>query len=419
MIVRCSVVALLLLLGAVGCRQTAPVVDAPQPPDYTRPLGPGERALRLIADPAERPDLGALSGQLADPLFFESLKRSAAWYDKPSTKNYFAPDVSGISHVHARVSAQALLAIVEQAESPAEAAAEIDRQFDVYQTVGWNKRGDVLFTGYYTPQFTASLERADAYQHPLYKRPPDLRSDPLTGDVFGRDTGDGQVVPYYTRAEIESQNLLAGLELVYLDNKLDAYVVEVNGSAKLDLTNGQTMYAGYAGLNGLPYTSIRQELIRDGKIDKNTASLPTIRAYFRDNPGDVSEYIGRNDRFVFFQDYGDPEDWPGGSLGFRVHPERSIATDKSVYPPGAMVLIQAGSEGLAGPVTPINQLVFDQDTGGAIRAPGRIDIYYGIGPPAESQAGRMIVEGTLYYFFLKRDLVQGWHDRLAQSQSQR
>lgn len=404
-------IASLIALCALGCTQVEPVIAPPPPPDYTRPLGPGERALRLITDPAERPDLTALSGQFADPLFVEALRRSAGWYDKPSSKTYFKPDVSGISHVHAGISAQALLAIIEQSDTSAAAAAEIDREFDVYQTVGWNKRGDVLFTGYYSPQFTASLERTGPYQFPLYKRPDDLRSDPLTGEVFGRDTGSG-IVPYHTRSEIETQGLLKGLEMVYLPQRLDAYTIEVNGSAKLDLTDGQTMYLGHAGTNGLTYTSIGRELIKDNKLDKNTVSMPTIRRYFLENPDELERYIARNDRFVFFKAYENPEDWPGGALGFRVHAMRSLATDKEVYPPGAMALVKTGSANRTGPIEPIVQFVFDQDAGGAIRAPGRADFYFGIGPAAESEAGKLAVEGTIYYFFLKRDRVQAWHDRL-------
>jgi len=407
------VVALFLLLCVVGCQKnTPPVVQPPPPPDYTRPLGPGERALRLVTDSAERPSMATLAPQLGDPVFLESLRRSAGWYDKPSSQTYFKPDVSGISHIHAKVSAQAILRIVETSATPAEAAAQIDQQFDVYQTVGWNKQGDVLFTGYYSPQFTASLEKQGAYQFPLYTRPVDLRSDPISGEVFGRETGGGQVVPYYTRSEIETQGILKGTELVYLPQRLDAYTIEVNGSAKLDLTNGETLYIGHAGTNGLKYTSIGRELIKDGKLDKNTVSMPTIRQHFLNNPQELNKYIARNDRFVFFKEYENPEEWPGGSLGVRVHAMHSLATDKGVYPPGAMVLVKTGTKNRTGTIDPIEQLVFDQDSGGAIRAPGRADFYFGIGPAAEAEAGKLAVEGTMYYFFLKRELVQGWYDDL-------
>ena len=402
-----------VLLCMAGCAgSTARVVAPPAPPDYTRPLGPGERALKLVTDPARRPDINSLASQFADPDFVESLRLSAGWYDKPSSKSYFNPDVSGISHIHAKVSAQTLLYLVESSPTTADAAAQIDSLFDVYQTVGWNKRGDVLFTGYYSPQFTASLERTGPYQFPLYGRPDDLRSDPVSGEVFGRDTSNGQTVPYYTRSEIESQDILKGTEIVYLPQRLDAYTIEVNGSAKLDLTNGQTLYLGHAGTNGLKYTSIGRELIKDGKLDKNTVSMPTIRQFFLNNPEELNRYIARNDRFVFFKQYENPEQWPGGALGVRVNAVRSLATDKEVYPPGAMVLVKTSTNNRTGAIAPIEQLVFDQDAGGAIRAPGRADFYFGIGPAAEVKAGELAVEGTMYYFFLKRDLVQGWYNQL-------
>ena len=405
--------ALALLLTLTGCSQPPPPVVPPAaPPDYTRELAPGQRALRLITDPAQRPDIAALAPQLADPNFLESLRRSAAWYDIPSSQTYFEPDVSGISHIHAKVSAQALLHIVENAESPAQAAARIAEQFDVYQTVGWNGQGDVLFTGYYSPQFDGSLEQTGPYQFPLYTRPADLRSDPISGEVFGRETQDGSMVPYYTRSQIESQGLLQGSELVWLPQRLDAYTIEVNGSARLDLPNGEAFFIGHAGTNGLDYTSIGRELIRDGALDPNTVSMPAIRQYFLENPEELERYIARNDRFVFFKEYDDPSNWPGGSLGFRVHAMRSLATDKDVYPPGAMVLVQTGSANRTGQMQPIVQLVFDQDSGGAIRAPGRADFYFGIGPAAEGEAGKLAVEGTMYYFFLQRDRVQGWYDTL-------
>jgi len=403
---------LLLALTAFGCKEAQPVVAPPPAPDYTRPLGPGERGLRLVTNPAEKPSIAELATQLGDPAFMNSLRRSAAWYDKPSSKKYFNPDVSGISHIHAGVSAQALLQIIESASSPDQAASQIEQAFDTYQTVGWNKQGDVLFTGYYSPQFSASIQPTGPFQFPLYTRPADLRSDPVTGEVFGRDVGDGRTVPYYTRSEIESQGILKGSELVYLPQRLDAYTIEVNGSAKLDLADGKIMYIGHAGTNGLNYTSIGRELVKDGKIDKNTVSMPTIRKFFLEHPNELEQYISRNARFVFFKEYENADQWPGGSIGVKVEPMRSLATDKTVYPPGAMVLVKTSSRNRTGTIMPITRLVFDQDTGGAIRAPGRADIYFGIGPSAESEAGNLAVEGTLYYFFLKRELVQGWYDRL-------
>lgn len=402
--------ALVTLLAATlllpACSTPAPVGPPPPPPDYSRPLPPGQSALRLISDPQQRPDLNALAVQFADPGFMESLQRSIAWYALPSSQRTFP--ISGISHVHAATSARALYWIITNTGDPRAAAEQINREFDVYQTVGWNGRGDILLTGYYSPVFSASAHRTGRFQFPLYTRPDDLVADPRTGIILGRRGADGRVTPYPTRAQIEQQNLLQGGELVYLPSRLDAYTIEVNGSAKLNMTDGSVRYVGYDGNNGYEYTSIGRQLVRDGRLDPNTVSMPTIRRFFQDNPDELERYIHRNDRFIFFRDY-DSTDWPAGSLGFRVEGGRSLATDKEVYPPGSVVLVRSTQPGRGGP---IDQLVLDQDTGGAIRAPGRADLYFGIGPVAEERAGVLAVEGTLYYLYLKRELVQGWHNRL-------
>ena len=127
--------------------------------------------------------------------------------------------------------------------------------------------------------------------------------------------------------------------------------------------------------------------------------MPAIRRYFREHPGELDGYIQRNDRFVFFQAY-DGTRWPAGSLGFKVTPGRTLATDKAVYPRGGAVLVST--------TTPdgerFDRLMLDQDTGGAIRAPGRADIYFGVGRDAEELAGSMAAEGRLYYLFLKPSL---------------
>ena len=409
--VLCRLLGLLgcVVCGLSACSGPAPVGPPPPPPDYSRPLPPGASALRLITDPGERPDLTKLAAQFASAGFLESLERSVGWYRVPSSRRSFP--VSGISHVHAATSAQALHWILTHTDDPAQAAAQIGREFDVYASVGWNGKGDVLITGYYSPAFSASVERTGEYQYPLYTRPQDLITDPRTGLILGRRTpgnADGGVTPYPARAQIEQQGLLAGGELVYLPSRLDAYTIEVNGSAKLNMTDGTVRYVGYDGNNGHAYTSIGRQLVADGRLDANTVSMPAIRRFFQANPDELEQYIQRNDRFIFFCDY-DSTDWPAGSLGLRVEGGRSLATDKTVYPPGSVVLVRSMQPGRGGP---IDQLVLDQDTGGAIRAPGRADLYFGIGPSAEERAGVLAAEGRLYYFFLKRERVQGWYNRL-------
>jgi peptidoglycan lytic transglycosylase A len=394
--------ALILIITATqpGCQRAR--VDAP---DYSRPLPPGAVALRRVTDPARMPDLQPAARQLSDPGFRTALARSLEWYRVPSTESLFP--VAGISHVHAQASAYAL----EQIGQSGQALDQLRADFDVYESVGWDGSGTVFFTGYYSPVFKASRTQAPGFEFPLYKKPADLIANPLSGEVHGRQTLSG-LTPYPTRAQIVDSQMLAGTELVYLPSQMDAYLIHVNGSAKLEMTDGAVMYVGYAGNNGHEYTSIGRALVADGKISADRLSLPTLRAYFRDNPGELDEYIRRNDRFVFFREYSG-DTWPAGSLGFKVTPRRSLATDKAIFPLGCVILVTTDKAPTGGWALPSSQLMLDQDTGGAIRAPGRGDIYFGIGLSAESSAGRQAAEGRMYYLLLKRDRVQAWYERMA------
>lgn len=367
-------------------------------PDYSRPLPPGASALRLVTGTDRMPDLSAAARQLTSPGFQQALARSIEWYGIPSTQGLFP--VAGISHVHAHSSAYAMQQV--GSGGVGDVLSQLHQDFDVYESVGWDGGGGVLFTGYYSPVFKASRTRAPGFNYPLYKKPANLIADPITGEVRGS---------HPARAQLEDSGSLAGTELVYLPSRLDSYIIQVNGSAKLEMTDGTVMYVGFAATNGHEYTSIGQELIKDGKISADKLSLPTLRAYFQTNPGELDGYIRRNDRFVFFREY-EGDTWPAGSLGFKVTPVRSLATDKSIFPRACVVLVTTEKGPSGGWALSSSQLMLDQDTGGAIRAPGRGDIYFGIGPSAEASAGRQAAEGRLYYILLKRDRVQGWYDRM-------
>jgi membrane-bound lytic murein transglycosylase A len=196
---------------------------------------------------------------------------------------------------------------------------------------------------------------------------------------------------------------LRGLELVWLRDRLEAYLVQVQGSARLQLTDGSTMTVGVAGHTNYPYVSIGRELVNAGKFRPEDLSLPVLMQYFEDNPTDLSIYLPRNNRFVFFRETsGAPAT---GSLGVPVTAERSIATDKSILPPGALALIQTqlpypNPQGQLEPRL-VSRYVLDQDTGGAIRGAGRVDLFLGTGTLAGDRAGLINDTGQLYYLLLK------------------
>ncbi len=405
MIRRPPIVLLLLLSTSfaisplAGCSQ--PRTDqgrasGPAGPEYARPLPPGRSALRRVTDPARLPDLAAAYAA-HDALLLEAIGHSIGWFGKPSSHQFFP--MEGVTHEQARASVVAALAMLERAPDTATFIADFTRMFDVYESVGYDGQGTVLYTGYYAPILRASRAPSSRYAFPLYRRPADLVTDPVTGAPKGQRRGAG-TAPYPTRREIETKGLLRGQELVWLEDALSAYLVHVNGSAKLRMTEGDIMYVGYAGKTDRPYGSLGKAMIAAGLVDADSVSLSAIQRVFRRQPERVRELMYENENYVFFTEYA-PDAWPAGSLGVRVTAESSLATDKSIYPRGGLVLVDTDAVSPSQGRQPFLRFMLDQDTGGAIRAPGRADLFMGVGPGAEVVAGGQHAEGRLYYFFLK------------------
>jgi len=378
--------------------------------DYSRPLPRGRVALKEITDPSALPDFR--EGFRNRDGLARSIENSLFYFTHPSSEEYF-PYMPGITHSRAVRSLERFRWILETASTPEEFHRRIVADFDVYESVGCDGRGTVLFTGYCTPIYEASRKRTGKFKYPLYKLPPDLVKT-QDGRILGRRTASGEIVPYYTRAEIERGNKLKGLELVYLKDKLEAFLVHVEGSAKLRLRDGSIFEVGYAGKNGRRYSSLREMLIRAGKLDPHRASLMSIKQYFREHPEDLDVFLPRNESFVFFRQ---TQGGPFGSLGVPVTAYRSIATDKNkdtdtkeVYPRGCLAFIRTRLPRITrrGKVekVPYSGFVLDQDTGGAIRSAGRADVYLGVGPEAERLAGHTVSEGRIYYLFVKEATFQ-------------
>ncbi|MBW4658110.1 MAG: MltA domain-containing protein [Drouetiella hepatica Uher 2000/2452] len=280
------------------------------------------------------------------------------------------------------------------ARSPEELQASVIQEFVFYQSVGKDGQGTVGFTGYFEPTYAASRVPTAEYRYPLYRLPPNMRD-------WSR--------PQPTRLQLEgadglqaSQGKLRGLELVWLRDRLEAYLVQVQGSARLQLKEGGTMSVGVAGHTDYPYVSIGRALVDAGKFKLEELTLPRLIQYFRDNPADLDLYLPRNNRFIFFEETGGAP--ATGSLGLAVTAERSIATDKSLMPPGALAFIQTqlptNSQGQL-VLEPASRYVLDQDTGGAIRGAGRVDVFMGTGSQAGDRAGLINSNGQLYYLLLR------------------
>lgn len=390
-----TVFALLPLFSVIlfGCPKNELEPFRPTEKDYSRPLAPGEMALRKIG-PDRYPDFSRAYYDRA--ALIASLDNSLAYLRKPSSRRYFP--YLDVSHERAVASLQRMRQLLESVSSPQELDAAIRREFEVYQSVGYDDRGTVFFTGYYCPIFEGRKQYDSTFRFPLYRKPPDLVVD-SEGMTQGRRTPDGGIVPYYTRREIEEGGVLSGLEIAWLKDPFEAYVATVQGSTKLRLADGSLYELGYGGNNGHEYQSVAKKMVADGVLKRNEVSLQAMLRYFREHPRDVWKFTWHNPRYVFFQERAGG---PFGSLNVPVTPYYSIATDKLVFPRACMAFLTTE---LPDPQTrqirPYASFALDQDTGGAIRAAGRSDIYIGIGAGAEAIAGRIGAEGKLYYIFLK------------------
>jgi membrane-bound lytic murein transglycosylase A len=390
-----------------GTPRPEPTVEEPSPSDPSRAEPSRTEGSRTEAalEPvgAGVPEVArALEGDRASLL--EALEQSLSWFEKPSSRDYFP--VAGVTHERAWASVYAFRELMLHATDAIELARWIHDEFEIHESVGGDGRGTVVFTGYYSPAFAGSLARSEEYRYPLYRRPGDLVSDAETGETMGQRIG-GRIVPYPTRADIERSGMLAGGELVWLRNRFEAYLVHVQGSAAITLPDGSVFQIGYHGNNGRDYVSVAREMVDDGVLAEDELSLEEVRAHFDAHPEDLDPYLRRNPRFVFFRQV-ESTDWPTGSLGVKVTPLRTLATDKGVFPAGGVVLCVTYTSDASGRMRRFEQIMLDQDTGGAIRTAGRADIYYGIGPGAEALAGNQYAEGRLYYLFLKPERVREW-----------
>ncbi|MBN3923182.1 murein transglycosylase A [Nostoc sp. NMS4] len=285
--------------------------------------------------------------------------------------------------------------LVVSSKSAAQLQASVRREFVLYQSVGNDGKGTVKFTAYYEPVYTASRVRTAIYKYPIYRLPPDFsqwtKPHPKRIDLEGKDGLQG------------NKSKLRGLELLWFRDRLDAYMVHIQGSAQIKLTNGKKTSIGYAGGTDYPWTSIGKELAKDGKLPLNGLTMPRMIAYFRQKPQELSNYLPRWERFVFFQETGGTG--ATGSIHVPVTAERSIATDKSLMPPGALALIYNSFPYPAGrgklENRTVSRFVLDQDTGSAIKGPGRVDYFMGSGKLAGDRAGITGGNGSLYYLLLK------------------
>jgi membrane-bound lytic murein transglycosylase A len=263
-------------------------------------------------------------------------------------------------------------------------------------------RDSGLVTGYYEPLLKGSRRPSAKYRVPLYRVPPDLVAIDLAGthpELAGlRLRGrllNGKVVAYPTRGEIMRSNLLRGQELLWVDDPIDAFFLQVQGSGRVQLDDGRVARVAYADTNGHPYRSIGRWLVDTGELTIDQASMQGIKAWAALNPRRLDQLLEQNPSFVFFREVplGDPATGPTGALGVALTPHASLAVDARFIPLGAPLVLASADPSTAAPFV---RPMVAQDTGSAIRGPLRFDYFWGFGAAAGERAGRHKHEGSAW-----------------------
>jgi membrane-bound lytic murein transglycosylase A len=277
--------------------------------------------------------------------------------------------------------------------------------FEPRQVIAPDGADTGLVTGYYEPLLRGSRKKVGQFQTPLYKVPDDLITVELAGvypelkgmRLRGRLQGK-KLVPYATREQIERADF-AGKELLWVDDPVEAFFLQVQGSGRVQLGD-ETVRVAYADQNGHPYKSIGRYLVDKGELTVEQASAQGIKAWIAGHPTRMAELFNANPSYVFFREekLPDPKVGPKGSLGVPLTPLRSVAIDATQLPLGAPVFLSTTH---ANSDMPLQRLVMAQDTGGAIRGAIRVDYFFGFGTEAAENAGRMKQKGTVWVLMPK------------------
>lgn len=384
-----------ILYALTGC-STTPTEKAAAPVVETVPFNPiiSEEGKKTSVSPALRLTMfGALPGWNADnqrdawPAFLAScsvLVKKAEWK---------IPCVT----------AQSVDASNEKA-----VRQFFETYFSPYQVVNPDGSVDGMVTGYYEPLLRGARKRGGPYQTPLHRTPddiltideanvyPELKGLQLRGRLVG-----GKVVAYPARAELIQSNMLAGKEILWVDDPIEAFFLQVQGSGRVQLVDSkETVRVAYADQNGQPYKSIGKYLIDKGELTLDQASMQGIKAWVMAHPSRQQELLNANPRYIFFREekIADPRVGPKGALGIPLTPQRSIAVDPQFIPLGAPVFLattQPNSQ------VSLQRLMLAQDTGSAIKSAVRADFFWGFGAQAGDKAGKMKQRGAMWVLLPK------------------
>jgi len=401
---------LLLVIAGTACSVQPPAGEsAPKPPtDVEAPA-----ARPPAAEPAVEPTTPA-APSIVEPTREPAQEPESAAFaavrftDLPGWKNddhasALAAFMRGCEALAAREPWRAACTAARKvpAASPAAARRYFEAHFRPYRALNEHGSDEGLITGYYEPLLHGSRTASSRYRFPLYGVPddllvidlselhPELKGRRVRGRLEGR-----RVVPYYSRAQIESKPPPFNAKILYwVDDPVDLFFLQVQGSGQIRLDSGERVRIGYGDQNGYPYRSIGRLLIDRGELAPDKASMQAIKQWARQNPDKLPEVLQHNASYVFFRELASDLPGPLGALGVPVSAGRSLAVDPRHVPLGAPVYLAT-----TWPNTqrPLQRLVMAQDTGSAIRGPIRGDYFWGFGDQAGVQAGRMRQSGRMW-----------------------
>ncbi len=295
--------------------------------------------------------------------------------------------------------------------SNAEIVDYFTHYFDVYSTSNTDGSSTGLMTGYYEPVLKGSRTKTAQYAQPLYRQPsdlitvdladiyPELKYKRVRGKLVQDKEGRNRLVPYATREQIDAApSPLAGNELVWVDDSVEAFFLQVQGSGMVKFENGEQMHVGYADQNGHAYNSIGRILIDRGELTKDQAGMQGIKNWAGKNPAKLRELFNANPSYVFFTELPANLTGPLGALGVPLMAERSVAIDPKFIPLGAPIFLSTTQPNTQ---KPLKRLMLAQDTGGAIKGGVRADFFWGAGDAAGKMAGSMKQQGKIWVLLPK------------------
>ncbi|MFD1122884.1 murein transglycosylase A [Methylophilus flavus] len=391
------------LLLLAGCQTNAPLPPKKSPP----------KAPTSVPVVPQKPDASAID--LKPPTQQYALLNPASWSEIPGLENEnwlasWTAWLQSCQGLKKKPDWQAVCTAAQavKADDAAAIQAYWQQYFNVYATQQVDGAPQGLITGYYQPVLKGARAASERFPVPLYKVPgdlitvnlsnlfPDLKYKRVRGRVQGQT-----LVPYYTRTEIDQlQSPLLGNELIWVNDAVEAFFLQVQGSGIVELENGERVPVGYADQNGHPYQSIGKVLVERGELTASEASMQGIKTWGQQHPEQLQGLLNTNPSYVFFKLLPAGLSGPLGALGVPLTAARSIAVDPFYIPLGAPVFM-ATTQPYPDTEMPLQQLMLAQDTGGAIKGGVRADIYWGEGESAGKLAGAMRQQGQLWVWLPK------------------